>query len=87
MESDPQNVGPRWGAGGGCFLFDDRAAGLEGFFEKEAFLPLEPRLGGDLGLLTGMGNSICMINDHKKIIAQMVCFSLGYNCSMHKQVS
>lgn len=56
MESEAQNVGVRWGDGGGCFFLVECEAGLEDPFFEVTFLPLEPRLGEDLGLLTGIGN-------------------------------
>jgi hypothetical protein len=81
MESVSQNVGVR---GGGCPFLDERAVDLE-----EVFLPLEPRLVGDLDFLPGMGDYLLglMRSEHEWIIAQMVCFSLGYNYFMCVQVS
>jgi hypothetical protein len=74
MESACQNVGVRTGGTEGCFFLEVRATGLEGRFFGVAFLPLEPLLEGDLGLLTGMGCLIGIVVNDKKIIAQMVCF-------------
>ena len=56
MDNVSQNVGVRRGGGDGCFFFDVRTAALEGCFLGVTVLPLdlELRLGGDLGLLTGI---------------------------------
>ena len=75
MDSVSQNVGVR---AGGCFFLDERETGFEDRFFVAAFVPFEPRLGGDLGLLTGITNRLGF-RLTQKIIAQMVCFSLRYN--------
>jgi hypothetical protein len=75
MESDSQKPAARFGAGEAFFLLEERETGLEAPFLGLDFLPL----GVDLDFLPGMGTFVCRENV-ETIIAQMVCFSLRYNC-------
>ena len=86
MDSDPQNDGVR--CGGGCFFLDEREAGFEGCFLGETVLPLGLALLLEgFGLLIGIGNSFLHGVNYSRIIAQMVCFPLGYNCFVSVKMS